>query len=30
MVSVGGEGENSLPFSLTASKRWGEGPAGGG
>ena len=30
MVTEGGEGENPLPFSLTAPKRGGGGPGGGG
>ena len=30
MVAEGGEGENPLPFSLTAPKGWGEGGVGRG
>ena len=30
MVAEGGEGENPLPFSLTAPKRGGVGGGGGG
>ena len=30
MVAEGGEGENPLPFSLTAPKRGGGGGGGGG